>query len=128
MAKQEISIEEIIRNLKNRQYRPIYYLMGDEPYYIDKIADYMAETILSPEEKEFNQITLYGGDTDMETIISAAKRFPMMSEYQVILIKEAQNLKNLDKLSYYLQNASGNNLTANKDLTWKPLELPEKNQ
>lgn len=103
MAKQEISIEEIIHNLKNKQYRPIYYLMGDEPYYIDKIADYMAETILSPEEKEFNQITLYGGDTDMETIISTAKRFPMMSEFQIIFVKEAQNLKNLDKLSYYLQ-------------------------
>lgn len=55
MAKQEISIEEIIRNLKNRQYAPIYYLMGDESYYIDKIADYMADTILTPGEREFNQ-------------------------------------------------------------------------
>ena len=72
MAKQEISIEEIIRNLKNRQYAPIYYLMGDESYYIDKIADYMADTILTPEEREFNQMIFYGGDTDIETIINAA--------------------------------------------------------
>ena len=103
MAKQEISIEEIIRNLKNRQYAPIYYLMGDESYYIDKIADYMADTILTPEEREFNQMIFYGGDTDIETIINAAKRFPMMSKYQLLIVKEAQGLKNIDKLSYYLK-------------------------
>lgn len=103
MAKQEISIEEIIRNLKNKQYAPIYYLMGDESYYIDKIADYMADTILTSEEREFNQMIFYGGDTNIETIINAAKRFPMMSKYQLLIVKEAQGLKNIDKLSYYLK-------------------------
>ena len=104
MAKQEISIEEIIRNLKNRQYAPIYYLMGDESYYIDKIADYMADTILTPEEREFNQMIFYGGDTDIETIINAAKRFPMMAERQVVWVREAQNLPGKERLSLYLEH------------------------
>lgn len=103
MAKQEIKIEDIIKELKNKQYHPVYYFMGDESYYIDKLADYMAETILTPEEREFNQTILYGADTTIENVITAAKRFPMMSEHQVIIVKEAQNLKNLDKLTYYLQ-------------------------
>lgn len=103
MAKQEIKVEDIIRELRNKQYRPVYYFMGDEPYYIDKLADYMADTILTPEEREFNQTILYGADTTIENVITAAKRFPMMSEHQVIIVKEAQNLKNLDKLSFYLQ-------------------------
>lgn len=103
MVKHELSIEEIIRNIRNKQYAPIYYLMGDEPYYIDKIADYIADTILTEEEKTFDQVILYGGENDIDSIITAAKRFPMMSRHQIIIIKEAQNLKNIDKLSYYTQ-------------------------
>ena len=67
--------------------------MGDESYYTDKVADYMADTILTPEEREFNQTIFYGADVTIETVINAAKRFPMMSEHQLIIVKEAQNLK-----------------------------------
>ena len=103
MSKQEVKIEDIIHGIRNKQYSPVYYLMGDESYYIDKISEYMAEHILTPEEQEFNQTILYGGETNIESVINAAKRYPMMSSHQVIIVKEAQNLKNLDKLSFYLQ-------------------------
>ena len=103
MAKQEIVIEDIIKELRNKQFRPIYYLMGEEPYYIDKISEYIATTILTEAEKEFNQTILYGSETDIATVITTAKRYPMMSEHQVIIVKEAQNLKNIDDLCYYLQ-------------------------
>lgn len=101
--KDTTSVETIIQNINNKQYAPIYYLMGEESYYINKISDYIASHVLSEEEKGFNQIMLYGNETSIETIITAAKRFPMMSQYQVIIVKEAQNLNNIDKLSYYIQ-------------------------
>lgn len=104
MAKQEYTYEGIIRELHAKQYRPVYYLMGDEPFYIDKIADYIADNVLTDTEKEFNQTILYGGDIDnVSTIINAAKRYPMMSEYQVIIVKEAQSIPGMDELVYYLQ-------------------------
>ena len=102
MAK-ETSYEEIARDLKNRIYKPVYYLMGEESYYIDRISDYIAQTVLTEEEKEFNQTILYGSDTDVATIINASKRYPMMSDYQVVIVKEAQNVKKMEELSYYLQ-------------------------
>lgn len=102
MAK-ETTYEEIVRNIKNKVYSPIYFLMGEEDYYIDRIADYIMDSVLNETEKEFNQTVLYGADTDIATIINGAKRYPMMSKYQVLIVKEAQNLKNLDELVYYLQ-------------------------
>ena len=102
MAK-EMTYEEIARDLKNRIYKPVYYLMGEESYYIDKISEYIAQTVLTEEEKEFNLTVVYGGDTDIATIINAAKRYPMMSEYQVVIVKEAQHVKNMEELSYYVQ-------------------------
>lgn len=102
MAK-ETTYEEIARDLKNRIYKPVYYLMGEESYYIDRISEYIAQTVLNENEKEFNQTILYGADTDIATIINAAKRYPMMSKYQVVIVKEAQGVKNIDELSYYLQ-------------------------
>ena len=102
MAK-ETTYEEIVRNIKNKVYSPIYFLMGEEDYYIDRIADYIMDSVLNETEKEFNQTVLYGADTDIATIINGAKRYPMMSKYQVLVVKEAQNLKNLDELVYYLQ-------------------------
>ena len=101
--KKETTYEEIARDLKNRIYKPVYFLMGEESYYIDRISDYIAQTVLTDEEKEFNQTVLYGSDTDVPTIINAAKRYPMMSEYQVVIVKEAQNVKKIEDLSYYLQ-------------------------
>ena len=103
MAKQELTYAEILDGLKNKQYKPVYYLMGEEPYYIDLIADYIAAHVLDDAEKEFNQTILYGADTDIQSIITAARRYPMMAEHQVIIVKEAQGLKNIDELSVYLK-------------------------
>jgi DNA polymerase-3 subunit delta len=77
--------------------------MGDEAFYIDKIADYIIDNVLNDTEKEFNQTILYGADVDAATIINAAKRYPMMSEYQVIVVKEAQAVHNMEELVFYLQ-------------------------
>lgn len=102
MAK-EVTYEEIVRNLKNEVYSPIYFLMGEEDYYIDRISDYLVDHALTETEKEFNLTVLYGADTDIATVINAAKRYPMMSKYQVVVIKEAQHLRNIEELTYYLQ-------------------------
>lgn len=102
MAK-ETTYEAIARDLKNRIYKPVYYLMGEESYYIDKISEYIAQTVLTDEEKEFNLTVVYGSDTDVATIINAAKRYPMMAERQVVIVKEAQQLKNIEELVYYVQ-------------------------
>ncbi|MCD7939300.1 MAG: DNA polymerase III subunit delta [Bacteroides intestinalis] len=103
MAKQEITCDDILKELRARQYRPVYYLMGEEPYYIDLIADYITDNILTETEKEFNLTVVYGADVDIATVINAAKRYPMMSEHQVVVVKEAQNIRNMEELSYYLQ-------------------------
>lgn len=102
MAK-EVTYEEIVRNSKNEVYSPIYFLMGEEDYYIDRISDYLVNHVLTETEKEFNLTVLYGADTDIATVINAAKRYPMMSKYQVVVVKEAQHLRNIEELTYYLQ-------------------------
>ena len=102
MAK-EVTYEEIVRNLKNEVYSPIYFLMGEEDYYIDRISDYLVNHALTETEKEFNLTVLYGADIDIATVINAAKRYPMMSKYQVVVVKEAQHLRNIEELTYYLQ-------------------------
>ena len=99
-----MSYDEIMKELKNRQYRPVYFLMGEEPYFIDQITEYISSNVLAESEKPFNQITLYGRDTDVANIIHTAKRYPMMSEYQVLIVKEAQTLDRLDDLIYYVEN------------------------
>lgn len=103
MAKQELTYEDIIKDIKAKQLKPIYYLMGEEAYYIDLISDYISKNILTETEKEFNFSVVYGADTDVATIINAAKRYPMMSEYQIVIVKEAQAVKNIEDLSFYLQ-------------------------
>ena len=103
MAKQEVTYDDILKELRAKQYRPVYYLMGEESYYIDLIANYIANNILTETEKEFNLTVVYGGDTDIASIINAAKRYPMMSEHQIIIVKEAQSVRNMEELSYYLQ-------------------------
>jgi DNA polymerase-3 subunit delta len=84
---------DIIKDLKARKFKPVYLLHGEEPYYIDQVIDYIEDNVLSDMEKGFNLTVLYGKDTDTATILNAAKRYPMMSEYQVIIVKEAQDLK-----------------------------------
>ena len=90
-----------MRDLKARKFAPVYYLMGDEAYYIDQIADYIAEHALQPEERDFNQTVLFGSDVTASQIADAARRYPMMSERQVLIVKEAQNIKQTEPLEKY---------------------------
>lgn len=96
--------ESIMSELRSGVYRPVYYLMGEEGYFTDKITDYIIENALSEVERDFNLTVFYGLETDIDTVINTAKRFPMMAERQVVVVKEAQALKNIDNLIYYLQN------------------------
>ena len=98
-------INQIVSDIKSGLIKPIYFLMGEEPYYIDKISDFIEENILDEAEKCFNQTVMYGRDVSIEDIIGSAKRFPMMSERQVIIIKEAQDLsRTVEKLTSYAEN------------------------
>lgn len=93
---------KIVNDIKNGQIKPIYFLMGEEAYYIDKIADYIEQNVLTEDEKGFNQTVLYGRDVTIEDIISTAKRFPMMAERQVVIVKEAQDLlRNIEQIEPY---------------------------
>ena len=104
MAQAAVTYESVMRDLKARQFKPLYYLMGDESYYIDKISDYIAENVLPPEERDFNQTVMFGSDVTASQITDAAKRYPMMSEYQVVIVKEAQLIKNVEPLTAYFKN------------------------
>ena len=90
-----------MKELKERQFKPVYYLMGEEPYFIDKISDWIADNVLQPEERDFNQTILFGSDVNASQIVDAAKRYPMMAERQVVIVKEAQNIKNTEPLEKY---------------------------
>lgn len=98
-------IKKIVADIKKGNLKPIYFLMGEEAYYIDAISDYIEKNVLSDEEKGFNQMTLYGRDVTVEEIVSNAKRFPMMAERQVVIVKEAQDLaRTIDKFEAYAKN------------------------
>ena len=97
------SYETIMRDLKARHFSPIYILMGDESYYIDKISDYIAEHVLRPEERDFNQTVVFGSDISASQIVDSAKAFPMMAEKRVVIVKEAQNLKGTEPLVKYFK-------------------------
>lgn len=100
-----MSHEDIISEINKGFIKPIYFLYGDEPYFIDQISDHIEKNVLREDEKGFNQMVLYGRDVDMHEIISNAKRFPMMAERQVIIIKEAQDLsRSIDQIDSYLDN------------------------
>lgn len=98
-------VVRIVNDIRGGKIKPIYFLMGEEPYYIDKVADFIEQNVLTEEEKGFNQTVLYGRDVSMEDIISTAKRYPMMADRQVVIVKEAQDLtKTIDKLESYAEN------------------------
>lgn len=99
-----MTYEEIIGNLQKKIYHPIYFLMGEETYFIDKISDYIADHVLTEAEKGFNQTVLYGKDLEPATIIGNARRFPMMANHQVIIVREAQNIKKIEELEPYIKN------------------------
>ncbi len=95
--------KDILSDLKKKIYKPVYFLMGDEPYFIDKIADFIEHNVLDESEREFNQSVLYGRDVNVQQVISEAKRYPMMSDKQVVIIKEAQNIRLIEELESYVQ-------------------------
>ena len=88
---------QILLDLKRKIYKPVYFLCGEEPHYIDVISDYIENNVLDEADREFNQTVVYGKDVDLGTIISYARQFPMMSEYNVVIVKEAQNIKEFSK-------------------------------
>jgi DNA polymerase-3 subunit delta len=96
-----MEFEQVLSDLKNKKYKPVYFLTGDEPFFIDEITSYITENVLTEAERSFNQTIFYGKDAPVENIINTAKRFPMMSEYQVVVVREAQYLKEIGKLSLY---------------------------
>lgn len=98
-----ISYEEIVRQVRAGDFKPVYYLMGDEPYYIDRVSDYIVEQALKEEERDFNLTILYGPQTTGEEVVNAAKRYPMMADRQVVVVREAQSLEHREMLSYYVQ-------------------------
>ena len=98
-------IDQIVDEISSGNPKPIYFLMGEEAYYIDKLSDYIESNVLSEEEKGFNQMILYGRDVEIEDIVANAKRYPMMSEKQVVIVKEAQDLsRTIEKLTSYAEN------------------------
>ncbi len=94
--------EQILAELKNRHYGQVYFLMGEEPYFIDVLTETIAENVLNESERTFNQLVIYGKDTDVNTIITAARRFPMMAQYQVVIVREAQQIKKIEELQHYV--------------------------
>ena len=98
-----VTYESIMRELAEGKYQPVYYLHGEESYYIDKISDYIAEHALQPEERDFNQTILFGSDVSASVIADTCRRYPMMAERQVVIVKEAQNLKNTEALEKYMK-------------------------
>ena len=104
--KNAVTFDSIMTELREGKYRPVYYLMGDESYYIDQISDYIAEHALQPEERDFNQTVLFGSDVTASTVADAARRYPMMAERQVVIVKEAQHIKQTDALEKYMKQPS----------------------
>jgi DNA polymerase-3 subunit delta len=106
MAKRKTIVDtsaEIINELRKKIYKPVYILSGDEHYYIDLISDFIAENVLSESERAFNQIVIYGKDVVVSSIIETSRRFPMMANQQVVIVREAQQIKKLEELEVYLK-------------------------
>ncbi len=102
--KTSITYEAVMKSLVARQFAPVYVLMGDESYFIDKICDYLAENVLKAEERDFNQNIVFGADVTAAQVVDLCKGYPMMAERRVVILKEAQNLRNLEPLERYFEN------------------------
>lgn len=98
-----MTFEQILSNLHNKIYHPVYLLQGEEPWYIDQISDLIEDNVLDENEKEFNQMVFYGRDSSVQQIVDAARRYPMMANHMVIIVKEAQDLKKIEDLATYCQ-------------------------
>ena len=105
-----MKFDQIMSDIQNRKYNPVYFLMGEEPYFIDQITDLLASTVLEESQKPFNLNILYGKDSDVNTIDSTARRFPMGAKFNLVIVKEAQHIIDIDKLNFYAQNPSQSTL------------------
>jgi DNA polymerase III subunit delta len=114
-----MEFEKILNDLRNKVYHPVYFLMGEEPFFIDVIANLIEKNVLEESEKEFNLSVLYGGETNILQVISEAKSYPMMSNCRVVIIKEAQNLKDIVPKE---KTNSSSNKAGDKKGTMHPLE------
>lgn len=94
---------QLMKDLQACKFAPIYYLMGEESYYIDKVSDFIAGNVLAEEERDFNQTVVFGSDVSMQQVVEYAKRYPMMAERQVVIVKESQGIKSMDMLEQYIQ-------------------------
>ncbi|WP_278775516.1 DNA polymerase III subunit delta [Leyella stercorea] len=102
--KSSVTFETIMRDLKAKKYAPVYVLMGDESYYIDRITDYIADNVLDPDDRDFNQTVVFGADTTAAQVVDMAKGYPVMpAAHRVVIVKEAQGLKSLDALERYFE-------------------------
>ena len=94
---------DIVSDARNGVFKPVYLLMGDEPYYVDMVCDAIMEHCLDESERDFNQTVCYGADVDADTVTTAARRYPMFAERQLVVVKEAQMMKTLEELAVYCQ-------------------------
>ncbi|MCK5136180.1 MAG: DNA polymerase III subunit delta [Bacteroidales bacterium] len=128
-----MTYEQLIGDLKNRAYRPLYFLYGDEPYYIDLVTEYITKHVLTEAEQSFNQTIVYGKDSDAGEVINLAKRFPMMATHQVVVVREAQELKDFETMIHYFENPQPSTLLVinykykNPDKRKKVFKVLEKN-
>jgi DNA polymerase-3 subunit delta len=98
-------VKQIVANIREGHIRPIYFLMGEEPYFIDRLSEFISDSVLTEEEKSFNQMVLYGKETSIDDLLGIAKRYPMMAERQVVIVKEAQHLsRTIENLVAYAEN------------------------
>lgn len=104
MAKKEYTFEELSKDIVQKKFSCVYFFMGDEPFFMDKLTDLLINNVLSEDERDFNQLVFYGADTDAYAIINASRRFPMMSKYQLVVVREAQLVKDIEDLNHYVQN------------------------
>ena len=102
-----MSAEQIIRDWKKKIYKPVYWLEGEEEYFINEVMDYAEHQILPEEEKAFNLTVFYGKDADWAAVMNACRRYPMFAERQVVLLKEAQQMRDIAKLEPYIQQPLG---------------------
>ncbi len=105
-----LTADQIIKSMQNKDFKPVYLLMGEEEYYIDLISDYAKDHILNEDDKEFNLNIMYGKDINCDQIVMAAKQYPLMADHQVIIVKEAQNIKDYASLSKYLTSPLASSL------------------
>ncbi len=128
-----MTYEQLIGDLKNKAYRPLYFLHGDEPYYIDLVTDYITKHVLTEAEQSFNQTIVYGKESDAGQVTNLARRFPMMASHQVVVVREAQELKDFETLIHYFEHPQPSTLLVinykykNPDKRKKVFRVLEKN-